>query len=63
MKPSKSLYQLLALLAITFALGACATTTEDELVIIPTNSTENVPTLAEGLKLEDSSSEKDNDEG
>ncbi|MCF6225455.1 MAG: hypothetical protein L3J22_04015 [Xanthomonadales bacterium] len=63
MKLSKPLYQLLGLLTITLALGACATTSQDDLVIIPTNSTENIPTLAEGLKLEDSSSEKDNDEG
>ncbi|MCF6262086.1 MAG: hypothetical protein L3J24_00620 [Xanthomonadales bacterium] len=62
MKPSKTLYQLLTLFAITLALGACATTSQDELLIVPTSSTENVPTLAEALKLEDSSSEKVNDE-
>lgn len=63
MKPTKNLYHVFALVAATLSLGACATTTtENELVIIPANSTENIPTLADGLKLEDNSDEKVSDE-
>lgn len=64
MKTSKTLYQLLALGVISLALSACATTTtEDELTIVPTNSAENIPTLADGLKLEGNQSEAVSDDG
>lgn len=53
MKPLKNFSLLLALVALSIILTACASTlTEEELILVPETSTESIPSLEDGLKVE-----------
>ncbi|MBE9547845.1 MAG: hypothetical protein IMF09_00445 [Proteobacteria bacterium] len=53
MKPLNNLSLLLAFVALSFILTACASTiTEEELILVPETSTESIPSLEDGLKVE-----------
>lgn len=53
MKSLKNFSLLLALVALSTILTACASTiTEEELILVPETSTETIPSLEDGLKIE-----------
>ena len=53
MKPLKNFSLLLASVVLSLILTACASTiTEEELVLVPETSTESIPSLEDGLKIE-----------
>ena len=51
MKSIKHLSPLLAVITLSLGVTACSTISEDELILVPETSTENIPTLEDGLKV------------
>jgi hypothetical protein len=51
MKTIKRLSPLLAVITLSLGVTACTTISEDELILVPETSTENIPTLEDGLKV------------